>query len=80
MSENDFVTSFVLINVNLGKEEELLEQFKTIEEVKEAYIVMGSYDIILKVEIGDAKQLRPLVTNKIRSLEGVRETMTVIAV
>ncbi|MHA2404976.1 MAG: Lrp/AsnC ligand binding domain-containing protein [Candidatus Kariarchaeaceae archaeon] len=41
---------------------------------------MHCYDIIVKVEVPDAKDLRPLVTNKIRTLGGVRQTMTVIII
>ncbi len=72
--------AFILLNVLLGKENELLESLKKLEEVHEWYIVMGSFDIIVKVEVPDAKDLRPLVTNKIRTLGGVRQTMTVIII
>ncbi|MHA2251243.1 MAG: Lrp/AsnC family transcriptional regulator [Candidatus Kariarchaeaceae archaeon] len=72
--------AFILLNVVLGKESELLDKLKTLAEVQEGYIVMGSFDIIIKVEVSDAKDLRPLVTNKIRTLGGVRQTMTVIII
>ena len=41
---------------------------------------MGSFDIICHVLVDSAKELRPLVTNKIRALDGVRQSMTVIVV
>ena len=72
--------AFILLNCILGKENELLDELKKLEEVIEGYIVMGSFDIIIKVEVPDAKDLRPLVTNKIRTLSGVRQSMTVIVV
>lgn len=72
--------AFILLNCILGKENELLDELKKLEEVIEGYIVMGSFDIIIKVEVSDAKDLRPLVTNKIRTLSGVRQSMTVIVV
>lgn len=72
--------AFILLNVVLGKENELLDSLKELAEVQEGYIVMGSFDIIIKVEVPDAKDLRPLVTNKIRALGGVRQTMTVIII
>jgi len=53
---------------------------KALDEVVEGYIVMGSFDLIIRVEVPDAKDLRPLVTNKIRTLSGVRQSMTVIVV
>lgn len=74
------ITSFLLINCTLGAEEKLLEELKKIDEVKECHAVMGAYDIIARLEVENAKLLRPLVTSKIRVLADVRETMTVIAV
>ncbi len=72
--------AFILLNCVLGKESELLTQLKALDEVVEGYIVMGSFDLIIRVEVPDAKDLRPLVTNKIRTLSGVRQSMTVIVV
>ncbi|MDH5401423.1 MAG: Lrp/AsnC ligand binding domain-containing protein [Candidatus Heimdallarchaeota archaeon] len=72
--------AYILLNIVLGKEKELLEQLKLLEETKECWIVMGSFDIICHVLVDSAKELRPLVTNKIRALDGVRQSMTVIVV
>ena len=72
--------AFVLINTQLGKEDEILAKVKEILEIIEAFIVMGSYDIVAKISIEDAKMLKPLVTNKIRSLPGIKETVTIIVV
>ena len=51
-----------------------LEQLNRIDEVLEGYIIMGSFDIIIKVEVPETKDLRPLVTTKIRSLLGIRQS------
>ena len=72
--------AFILLNSVLGKENDLLEGMRELPEVLEAYIVMGSFDLIIKVEVPDAKDLRPLVTNKIRAMDGVRQSMTIIIV
>ena len=72
--------AFVLINVSIGREDDLIAKIKEIEEVVEAFVVMGSYDIIAKLRLEEAKELKPLVTNKIRALPGIRETITIIVV
>ncbi len=72
--------AYILINVNIGKEEKLVEEIRKIEEVVEAYVLMGEYDVIAKLKINDPKELRPIVSNKIRPLAGVRQTMTLISV
>lgn len=42
--------AFVLINSEIGAEEEVLRNLKKFESVKEAYIVYGVYDIVARVE------------------------------
>jgi len=42
--------SYVLINCDLGKEEEVIQNLKHIESVKEVHGTFGAYDIIAKVE------------------------------
>ena len=74
------VSAYILIHSNLGAEEMVLDELKKIDEVKESHIVMGSYDLIALISVDETKQLRPLVTNKIRTIAGVRQTMTVIVV
>jgi DNA-binding Lrp family transcriptional regulator len=68
--------AFVLINAELGKEENILEELRNIEQVKEAHFVYGVYDIIAKVEAESMDKLKEIVTFKIRRLGDVRSTLT----
>ena len=70
--------AFVLINVESGSEEEVLEEIKKIEGVEEAYYSYGVYDIITKVEADSMEKLRETVTRKVRTLGRVRSTLTLI--
>ena len=70
--------AFVLINSEIGAEEELLKDLKKIENVKEAYSVYGVYDIIVKVEADTMERLKEIVTWKIRRLDKVRSTLTMV--
>lgn len=72
--------AYILIHSNLGKEQDVLSDLNKIPEVNEAHVVMGSYDVIALVSVEQTKELRPLVTNKIRTISGVRQTMTIIIV
>ena len=69
---------YLLINVNVGKENDVLKELKTLPSVKETYFVSGLYDIVAKVETGNAPELKELV-KKIRRLEYVRSTLTMIS-
>lgn len=72
--------AFVLINSEIGGEEEVLEELKKIQNVKEAHIVYGVYDIIAKVEAESMDKLKNVISWKIRRLDRVRTTLTMIVV
>ena len=70
--------AFVLINVESGSEEEILGEIKKIEGVEEAYFSYGVYDIITKVKANSMEKLRETVTRKVRTINRVRSTLTLI--
>lgn len=73
-------SAFVLINTEIGAEEEILQELKKIPNVKEAYIVYGVYDIIAKVEAENMDKLKEIISWKIRRLDKVRSTLTMLVV
>lgn len=72
--------AFVLINSEIGSEEEVLGALRKISAVKEAYAVYGVYDIVAKVEAKSMDKLKEVVTWHIRRLDKVRSTLTMIVV
>jgi len=72
------VLAYVLINSEIGKETELLKALKNIDGVKEVFNVYGVYDIIVKVEGKTVNELKEVVIAKIRQLNYVRSTLTMI--
>jgi DNA-binding Lrp family transcriptional regulator len=70
----------VLINADLGAEDDLLKDLRDIEFVKEVYIVYGVYDIVVKIEADTLEKVKETITWKIRRLEKVRSTLTMIVV
>ncbi len=71
-------TAFVLLNVELGAENEILEKLRKINAVEEAYRVYGVYDTIAKIEADTMEKLKEIVTYKVRHLAKVRQTTTMI--
>lgn len=67
-----------MINSEIGAEEELLKELREIENVKEAYSVYGVYDIVVRVEADTMERLKEIVTWRIRRLDKVRSTLTMI--
>lgn len=60
-------TAFVLINTEIGSEEEILKELKNISNVKEAYVVYGVYDVIAKVEAESMDKLKEIISWRIAS-------------
>jgi DNA-binding Lrp family transcriptional regulator len=77
--------AFVLINSDLGKDVETIQKIKEIieseKDVKfELQGVYGVYDIVVKVSSDDSPKLRSIVTNKIRKIENVQSTLTMMVI
>jgi DNA-binding Lrp family transcriptional regulator len=70
--------AFVLVNVEAGTDKEVLANLKKVPEVKSAYMVYGVYDIVVMIESDTLERLREMVTKKVRQLDKVRSTMTMI--
>ena len=68
--------AYVLINAELGREKTLLKALRVIENISEAYLVYGVYDIIVKVEAEKMEDLMKILTFKIRRMKEVRSTLT----
>ncbi|MCS7133784.1 MAG: Lrp/AsnC ligand binding domain-containing protein [Candidatus Caldarchaeum sp.] len=73
-------SAFVLINTEIGAEEEVVNELKKIAYIKEAYVVYGVYDIVAKVEADSMEKLKEVVSWSIRRLEKVRSTLTMLVV
>lgn len=71
-------TAFVLINAEIGFEDQVIQEIRKMDSVKEAYAVYGLYDIIAKIERDNMAELRGVVTDQIRRLDKVRSTLTMI--
>jgi len=71
-------TAYVLINCDLGCEKAIIDELKLLANVKETPGVFGAYDILAKVESDSVESLRDTITWKIRKLNRVRSTLTLM--
>ena len=72
--------AFVLINTETEFMTDVLKALRDVEGVREAYSVYGVYDIVAKVEAENMDKLKDLVTWKIRRLQNIRSTLTMIVI
>ncbi len=73
-------TAFVLVNTEIGSENEVLASLKKVDGVKEAHAVYGVYDIVAKIGADSMDKLKEIVTWHIRRLDKVRSTLTMIVI
>jgi len=76
----EMASAYLLLNVETGTEEEVLASLKPLKEVKEARMVYGVYDMVVRVETDSMEELKNAVSWTIRRLDRVRSTMTMIVV
>jgi len=72
-------TAYVLINCDLGYEEQIIEKLKHISDVKEVHGTFGVYDILAKVE-SDAVEKLETTTWEIRKIPKIRFTLTLMGI
>ena len=72
--------AFVLINCELGSEEQIISELKTFSDIKEVQGTFGAYDIIAKVSSDSIEKIRETITWKIRKIEKIRSTLTLTKV
>ena len=70
--------AYVLISCDLGFDAEIVHEIKQVEDVKEVRGVFGAYDILVKLESANAEILRDTIIWKIRKLNRVRSTLTLL--
>ena len=78
-------TAFVLINSDLGTDESIISKIKAIlKDEKDVEFttqgVYGIYDIILKISSDNTDLLRNIITYKIRQINNVQSTLTMMVV
>lgn len=73
-------TAYVLINCELGSEQAVIDQIKLIDGIKEVRGVFGAYDILIKIETPSVEQLREIITWKIRKIDKIRSTLTLMGI
>ena len=72
--------AYVLLNCDLGSEEEVIGGLKQIDHVKEVHGTFGAYDMIARVQAESADKLREAITWKIRKMDKIRSTLTLTVV
>jgi DNA-binding Lrp family transcriptional regulator len=70
--------AYVLINTEPKYMERVVEALEKLDSVVEIFPVYGVYDVVAKVKADSMDKLKEIVTWKVRSLDDVRSTITML--
>lgn len=79
-------TTYILLNSDLGSDVEIIKKIKEILDREgkavryEVQGVYGVYDIIVKITSDSMDHLRNIITNKIRKIDKVYSTLTMMVI
>ena len=68
--------AYILIQCDLGSEEQIINEIMKIPEIKEVRGTYGIYDVFCKVQSDTKELLDQVITNKIRKIQKIRSTIT----
>ncbi len=69
---------FALLSISPLHEKDVYDCLKRIPEIIEVHPLFGEYDILIKISCSDIDEVGSVVIKKIRSLQGVVDTKTLI--
>ena len=72
--------AIVLINVASAFEDSVLKEVLKLDNVEEAYVSYGVYDVVAKINASAMEDLKRTITQKIRTIKNVRSTLTLLLV
>jgi DNA-binding Lrp family transcriptional regulator len=76
--EHEPQQAYVMINCEDGAQEYVIEELKSIKCIKELATTVGPYDIVTKIAAPSIDTLRETIAFKIRRIQKVRTTTTII--
>ena len=73
------VRALVLLNVTTGNESLIVQELRKLGEViSDTFITFGDYDIACIITANSPRELGQLVTGRVRHINGVQRTVTLI--
>lgn len=73
------VAAYLLINTATGKEQGVVDALKGINGVKHAHVTTGLHDVICYAEGKSLNDIKSIIINDIRGVEGIQRTVTCFA-
>jgi DNA-binding Lrp family transcriptional regulator len=70
------IVAFVMAKVESVRARNVLEEVRALDEVDEAFLIYGAYDLLIKGSFKTPEALSSFVVDTLRKIEGVKDTVT----
>ncbi|MFW9846043.1 MAG: Lrp/AsnC family transcriptional regulator [Candidatus Thorarchaeota archaeon] len=70
------ITAFIMAKIESAKAREILIHIRKLEEVEEAHLIYGAYDLLIKGVFKTPESLSAFVVDSLRKVDGVKDTVT----
>ena len=74
------VHAFVMVKTAAGRSEELLKSVRSLDDVSEAHVVAGDFDIIAEAEADEVYDVLHAASSDISGMDGIADTKTYMAI
>ena len=71
-------SAYILLNTEIGAENQVLKALKKIEGVEEAHNLWGVYDIIANIKADSMEKLKFIITKKIQKIGKINSKLTMM--
>ncbi|MEW5937657.1 MAG: Lrp/AsnC ligand binding domain-containing protein [Candidatus Thermoplasmatota archaeon] len=78
--EDEAVTALVMLKVDTKVADEVAKKVAEFDNVEDVFMVTGESDVVLKVRFGTYKDLKSFVLGALSTIEGIKDTKTMMVV
>ena len=73
-------TAFVMVKCELGRAYDVADAaVQDVDAISEVHSISGQYDLLMKFYLEDGADVGRFVTSKVQTLDGVKDTFTIVA-
>ncbi len=78
-SSQRHAVAYIMMNVDLGREDEAIKELRKMKIVTDVYKVRGVYDLVARLQADSVSRIKETVSAKIEGISSVRSALTMLA-
>ncbi len=75
---SDMEIAHILVKCDDNENDEVLDDIKSINEVKEIKKTFGAYNAVIRLEAESVSKIKKVISEKIRNRHGILNTLTLV--